>query len=258
MIKVLVVDDEAIVRKGIVLETDWKALNCVVVGEASNGEEGLEAVERFRPDLIVCDIKMPKMSGIEMLTTIRERGDNTPVIFLTAYSDFSYAQQAIRLSASDYLLKPFEDGELEKTVLKICGQIQDRRKSSNETRAEDVLSEDLIAKKGDKSKYVSEAIRYIGENFGNPDISIKTVADSIGISEGHLSHVFKSETEYTVNAYITRYRIKAAMRLLEDCRYKVYEVAEMVGYRDITYFSTTFKKVTGFNPSDYQDKIKTT
>lgn len=258
MIKVLVVDDEAIVRKGIVLETDWNSLNCMVVGEASNGEEGLEAIEKCKPDLIICDIKMPKMSGIEMLTTLREKGDNTPVIFLTAYSDFSYAQQAIRLSASDYLLKPFEDGKLEETVLRICGRIRDIRKNSNDMLTEDVLAKELITKKGDKSKYVSEALNYIAVNFSSPDISIKTVADSIGISEGHLSHVFKSETEYTVNAYITRYRIKAAMKLLEDCRYKVYEVAEMVGYKDITYFSTTFKKVTGFNPSDYQDRVKTT
>lgn len=253
MIKVLVVDDEAIVRKGIVLETDWNSLNCCVVGEAANGEEGLEVIEKCRPDLIICDIKMPKMSGIEMLTNLRERGDNTPVIFLTAYSDFAYAQQAVKLSASDYLLKPFEDGKLEEAVLRICSRIQTSRKSSSEMRNADVLN----TGKKDKSKYVLEAINYIAANYSKPDISIKTVADSIGISEGHLSHVFKNETEYTVNVYITRYRIKAAMKLLEDCRYKVYEVAEMVGYRDITYFSATFKKITGLNPSEYQDKVKT-
>lgn len=256
MNKVLVIDDEAIVRRGIVLETNWNSIGCMVVAEASNGEEGLEAVEKFRPDIIVCDIKMPKMSGLEMLTFLREHGDQTPVIFLTAYSDFSYAQRAIQLSASDYLLKPYEDGELEKAVLKLSEKIQNERKNKTDMHESDVLSDELISKKGDKSKYVSEAINYIASNYGNPELGIKTVADNIGISEGHLSHVFKSETDYTVNAYITRYRIKAAMKMLADCHYKVYEVADMVGYKDITYFSTVFKKVTGFNPSDYQDRWK--
>jgi len=255
MIKVLVVDDETLVRRGIVLETDWNSLNCMVVAEASNGIEGLEAVEKYNPDLIICDIKMPQMSGLEMLNKLRADGYKTPVIFLTAYSDFQYAQKAIKLSASDYLLKPFEDGELEKAVVRITDKIAAARKSESQLREGDVLADDLISKKGDKSKYVAEALSYIAINYGNPDIGIKMVADSIGISEGHLSHVFKTETDYTVNAYITRYRIKAAMKLLGDCRYKVYEVAEMVGYKDITYFSTVFKKITGFNPSDYQDKI---
>lgn len=255
MLKVLVVDDETLVRNGIVLETDWNSIGCMVVGEASNGEEGLEAVDKLHPDLIICDIKMPRMDGIEMLKTLRERDDNTPLIFLTAYSDFSYAQQAIRHSASEYILKPFEDGKLEEAVARIKDKITNERKTISDMHKEDVLSDELILRKGDKSKYVSEALNYISQNYGKPDIGIKTVADSIGISEGHLSHVFKSETDYTVNSYITRYRIKAAMKLLADCRYKVYEVAEMVGYKDITYFSATFKKITGVNPSEYQDNI---
>lgn len=255
MIKVLVIDDEVIVRNGIVLETDWNSLGCMVVGEASNGEEGLEAVEKYHPDVIICDIRMPKMDGITMLEHLRKSGNETPVIFLTAYSDFEYAQRAIHFSASDYILKPFEDGQLEEAVVNICTKIKAKRKSQSDMRQEDVLSTELISQKGDKSKYVSEAINFIAKNYAKPDIGIKSVADSIGISEGHLSHVFKSETDYTVNAYITRYRIKAAMKLLSDCRYKVYEVAEMVGNKDITYFSSTFKKVTGMNPSDYQDRV---
>ena len=80
------------------------------------------------------------------------------------------------------------------------------------------------------------------------------IAEDIGLSEGHLSHVFKKETDYTVNDYLTRYRIQSAMKLLTNCRFKVYEIAEKVGYRDIAYFSTIFKKLTGVNPSEYQDR----
>lgn len=252
MLKVIVIDDEELVRSGIVMETDWNAMDCMVVGEASDGEEGLLAIEKYHPDLVICDIKMPGMTGIEMLKALREKGDDTPVIFLTAYSDFSYAQQAVHLAASEYILKPFEDGKLEEAVIRIKNRIQDERKNHNEKTSSNILNDELITKKGDKSKYVSESISFIVKNYSNPNLGIRMVAENVGISEGHLSHVFKSETDYTVNDYITRYRIKAAMKLLESFRYKIYEVAEMVGYKDITYFSTIFKKLTGMNPSDWK------
>ena len=116
MLKVLVVEDEELIRKGIVLAVDWAALDCVVVGEASNGEEALDAVERLSPSLIITDLKMPRMDGIEMLRRLREAGNPVYVIILTAYDSFTYAQSALRLGAVDFLLKPFHDGELEQAV----------------------------------------------------------------------------------------------------------------------------------------------
>ncbi|MEM5781396.1 MAG: response regulator [Lawsonibacter sp.] len=235
MLKVLVVEDEEMIRRGIVLAVDWAALDCVVVGEAANGEEALEAVERYDPSLIITDLKMPRMDGIEMLLALRERGNHAFVIILTAYDSFSYAQSALRLGAVDFLLKPFHDGELERAVTALRQRI-----TSSAGKGEDVRPLPLPGlKKGDKSKYVLEAMGYIGEH--------------LGISEGHLSHTFKKETDYTLLNYLTRYRIHKAMELLKDCRMKVYEVGEQVGYRDITYFSATFKKLAGISPSEYQD-----
>ncbi len=252
MLKVLVVDDEAFVRKGIVMETDWASLDCMVVAEAENGIAGIAAAKRYAPDLIISDIRMPQMDGIEMLRCLREEGSKARVIFLTAYSDFSYAQNAIKLLASDYLLKPFEDGELENAVSRIRDRIQQERDTGNAEEGKKAPA--LVLKSGDKSKYVMEAISYISLHYGDDDLCVGAIADTIGISEGHLSHIFKKETEYTVMAYITRYRMSAAMKLLANCRYKVYEVAELVGYHDITYFSSTFKKIVGVSPSEYQDR----
>ncbi|MDD6966194.1 MAG: response regulator [Firmicutes bacterium] len=243
MLKVLIVEDEEMIRKGIVLTVDWAALDCVVVGEASNGLEGLEAARRLEPSLIITDLKMPQMDGIEMLRSLREQGCKAHVIILTAYDNFTYAQSALRLGAVDYLLKPFHDGDLENAIM----QLQNRLKSGSD-------SPETIGtpRKGDKSKYVLEAMAYISKHYNEPDISVGTVAQSLNISEGYLSHTFKKETDYTLLNYLTRYRIHKAMELLKDCRVKVYEVAEQVGYRDIAYFSATFKKYTGLSPSEYQ------
>lgn len=250
MLKVLVVEDEEMIRKGIVLAVDWAALDCVVVGEASNGAQALEAVERYDPSLIITDLKMPVMDGLEMLRQLRERGNNAFVIILTAYDSFSYAQTALRLGAVDFLLKPFHDGELEQAVTRLK-QRMDRSGQGGEKGPAPLPLPEL--KKGDKSKYVLEAMAYIGEHYHEPNIGVAAIAQHLGISEGHLSHTFKKETDYTLLNYLTRYRIHRAMELLRDCRLKVYEVAEQVGYRDIAYFSATFKKLVGMSPSEYQD-----
>lgn len=242
MLKVLIVEDEEMIRKGIVLTVDWAALDCVVVGEATNGVQGLEAARRLEPSLIITDLKMPQMDGIEMLTALRAEGCTAYIIILTAYDNFAYAQSALRLGAVDYLLKPFHDGDLENAVTRI----QQRRRPAAEATPIGA------ARKGDKSKYVLEAMDYISKHYNEPDISVGTVAQSLNISEGYLSHTFKKETDYTLLNYLTRYRIHKAMELLKDCRVKVYEVAEQVGYRDIAYFSATFKKYAGISPSEYQ------
>lgn len=243
MLKVLIVEDEEMIRKGIVLTVDWAALGCVVVGEAANGVEGLEAARRLEPSLIITDLKMPQMDGIEMLRALREEGCNAYVIILTAYDNFTYVRSALRLGAVDYLLKPFHDGDLETAIRQLR-----ERADSESTESMSIGS----PRKGDKSKYVMEAMEYINSHYNDPDISVGTVAQSLNISEGYLSHTFKKETDYTLLNYLTRYRIHKAMELLKDCRVKVYEVAEQVGYRDIAYFSATFKKYTGVSPSEYQ------
>ena len=240
MLKVVVVEDEELVRKGIVLTVDWAGAGCAVVGEAANGEEGLEVIRRYRPDLIVTDIRMPKLDGIEMLRRLREEGNRAHVVFLTAYSDFSYAQSALKLGAA----------ELEETIARIRSRAQ---AAAPAAPAAPVLPE---GQGPEKSKYVREALTYLSEHYNDPDISVSSVARSLGVSDGHLSHVFKKETSYTLSAYLTNYRMHKATELLRDCRVKVYEVAESVGYRDITYFSSAFKKSVGMSPSEYQKRCQ--
>ncbi len=249
MLRVLVVEDEEMIRKGIVLAVDWAALDCVVVGEAANGEEALAAVEKYDPNLIITDIKMPRMDGIRMLEELRARGNKANVIILTAYDSFEYARSALKLGAADFLLKPFHDGELEQAVT----SLQERLRAQAEAASDDPVPD---VKKGGKSRYVLAAMDYIGAHYSDPDISVGSVSAALGLSEGHLSHIFKKETDYTILNYLTRYRVHRAKELLKDCRLKVYEVAEQVGYRDIAYFSATFKKLAGMSPSEYQDSAR--
>ncbi len=251
MTTVMIVDDEKLVRMGIKEETDWDLIGCEVVAEASNGEEALQLAEKTRPDLVISDIRMPRMDGIELAGKLLEKYPSMKVIFLTAYNEFEYARKAVRIGVSDYILKPFQDGELEASVQRLL-HLHPNTPASVKELEETLVP--LIQKDTVSNRYVQTALAYIEEHFSDPDFSIGKLADSMGVSNGHISRLFKSELDLGINNYLTRYRIRKAMDYLKDVQMKVYEVAELTGYQDIAYFSNTFKKLVGRSPSDYQTK----
>ena len=251
MTKVLIVDDEKYVRIGIKNDTDWALIGCEVVAEASNGEEALSMADECRPDLVISDIRMPRMDGIELAEKLTEKYPGTKVIFLTAYNEFEYARQAIRIGVSDYLLKPFQDGELEGSIQRLL-HLHPKAPASTKELEEGLIP--LKKKEDISNRYVQTAITFIEENFAMMDFSVSKLAESMRVSEGHISRLFKAETDISINNYLTKYRILMAMDYLKDVQVKVYEVAEKVGYQDIAYFSNTFKKLVGRTPSDYQTK----
>lgn len=316
MYKVMIIEDETTVRRGIVLTIDWFSLGCMIVGEAANGEEGLELVLRLSPDIVVTDVKMPRMDGVEMIQKLRQAGCRSRFIILTAYSDFKYAQSALRLGVNDYLLKPLKDGELEEAVRTLVrtasgsgtgmasgpggnlvtenlaggNQAGEGQGSGNlapwgqnagsqtpwsqnagnlapwgqDTRSRAASALESLAAafpiygfrtdRTTQNRYVEAAIRYIHCHY-QEDISISTVSHELEISEGYLSRMFKKETNYTFTNYLIYYRLRLAMELLMDCRMKVYEVADRVGYSDTAYFSAQFKKIVGLSPSEYQGRV---
>ncbi len=247
--RVLIVDDEKYVRSGIKNETDWGLIGCEVVGEAADGQAALEVAREVKPDLVISDIKMPVMDGITFAGKLLEKQPGVKVIFLTAFSDFEYARQAVRLGVSDYLLKPYKDGELEASIQRLL-HLHPNMPASQKDVEEEMIP--LKKKSEFTNRYIVEAIDYIEKHFAESDFSVGGMAESLGLSDGHLSRLFKSETEMGINNYLTRYRIRKALDYLKDVQVKVYEVAEKVGYQDIAYFSNTFKKLTGRTPSDYQ------
>lgn len=152
-----------------------------------------------------------------------------------------------------YLLKPLKDGELEEVISKITQKTGESPSPVKIAPNPAILQFNL--EKHGKSKYVEEAIQYIHAHY-QEDITISVVADYMELSEGYLSRMFKKETDYTFTNYLTYYRIRLAMNLLKDCRVKVYEVADRIGYSDTAYFSAQFKKIVGLSPSEYQDRSR--
>ena len=161
MYKVMIVDDELFAREGMVHDINWNSLDFTVCAVAKDGLQALEKYQETLPDLIISDINMPLCNGIEMLQQLRNQGSDVQIIFLTAYSEFDYARDALRLYAADYILKPFEDGTIETSVQKIIPKLT---KVKNPQAVNDT------------NRYVKKAIEYIEQNYANPNLSIYEIA----------------------------------------------------------------------------------
>ncbi|MBD2871080.1 response regulator transcription factor [Paenibacillus arenilitoris] len=128
MYKVLIVDDEVFVRKGLIGLMDWSQLNFEICGEAENGEQALELIERLTPELVIVDIRMPVLDGLELIRQVKTEGLHQPLfVILSGYPDFSYAQQAFRYNVSDYILKPVDEQELTAALKKTAHTLNQKQ-----------------------------------------------------------------------------------------------------------------------------------
>jgi len=130
MLKTLVVDDEYLVRAGICQTIDWSERGVEIVGQADNGEDGLELALLHRPDVIITDVRMPYMNGLELIAKLKEHKLDSGIIVLSGYDEFQYAQTAMQYGASTYLLKPVDIEQLAEAVLKVGREAKDRQSAS--------------------------------------------------------------------------------------------------------------------------------
>jgi len=270
MMKVLIVEDEPLVRRDLVLLTPWEELECVCIGGAENGKEAIRMFSEQKPEIIITDIRMPGMDGLELIDIITEMcavsEDNQigECIVLSGYSDFEYARKAMRSGVQEYLVKPVDDEELKVAVLRAKKRIEDRKGKDNlEKKMSDTNGGSLLMlfheyelgeRKSVNARYVQTAIALIQQHYIG-GITVEAAAEKLSISSGHLSHIFKQETGYTFVDYLVYYRVKQAAELLRDPQVKVYEVADLVGYSDARYFSQIFRRITGMTPREFRESV---
>ncbi len=253
MIKVLIVEDEDIIRQGLVSRFNWLNMGAVVVADAKNGEVGLSKIKEFAPDVIITDIKMPKLDGLEMLKKAKELGYMFESIVLTSYTEFDFAKKSIDLKVFDYILKPVSEEKLFDTIKAISEKLeQDRHKDQLNRSAKNifkVLDVANIYNVSSDNTYVTYALDRV-KKYYSKKISITIIANELSVSPSYLSRVFKKVTNTTFLEFLNRYRVVVAMELLNSSKYKVYEVSSMVGFIEYKHFYKIFKKYTGFSPTN--------
>ena len=246
MIKVLIVEDEKLTRQGLIMTVDWEKLGCELIGDAINGKDGAEKIRKFHPDLVITDIRMPVMSGLDMMKATRNESECFYVI-LSGYDEFRYCQEAMRLGAKDYLLKPIDDSEFAEVITKNVALLEKRHHEQSYIG----MSEQKPFLNIYQNKYVSSAYEIIRNRY-KEDLTIRDVADTLNISDSYLEKLIRTKTNYTFRGLLTLFRIKAAVTLLETTDLKVYTIANEVGYIDSKYFSKIFQKLVGIKPTEYR------
>lgn len=410
MYKMLIVDDEYLARTGICETIDWQQYDISVVATAVNGKDGLEKIAEHKPDIIISDIKMPIMDGIQLVSTLYEQNYDGIIIMLSGYNDFEYAKTTLEKGVFRYLLKPIDNDELVDTVVQAKDKLIKRRKmdmyisdfdrgipiiknsiadsifhgceideefkqkmslydmpfiehgivvycnvdlstAGNEQEREqnarnalelvqkgilsilsnhkvfyastekriafccdfvDVdaleksivrflreyekqcsvvvsigisavfnsmaeisaafgaakfiasnrlysvnsvyVAQEVLEQSKMYKRHIVDALQYVAEHYNDCNLKIKTVAEALYVSESYLMHLFKQEVGKTFNTCLTEYRVMMAKQLLVEQKYKVYEIAELVGYQDMKYFGQVFRKAVGCTPSEYVKK----
>lgn len=244
MYKVVLVDDEEIILRGLCDVVPWEKYNCKIIGRADDGQEGIKLIKSTQPDIIFTDIRMPNMDGIEMLYAVKEQLKGKQVTIMTGFRDLEYAQQAIKLGVTRYLLKPSEMEEIEEAILCMIQHLDDNKENREQRIKEPDKTENYM---------VNNVLDYI-ESAYNSKMTLADIAEKNYVSVWHLSKLINKYCHKSFRELLNQTRIKYAKELLTGSNVKIYEVAENVGITDITYFSKIFKKYTGVTPNEYRNQ----
>lgn len=241
-VSLLIAEDEEAIRNSITSFIKKRAPFINTVYTAGSGQEALDKILRYRPQLMLLDIQMPIKDGMEVLEEATAANICPKTIIVSGHDDFSYAQKAIRYGVVDYLLKPCRSSEILEKLQFIV------KKEFPKVSIAETLGKDKL-KNG--NYLVDAALKYVQEHYYE-DITLPIVAHKIGITPTYLSTLFNRTLNCKFIDYLNKIRIDHACSYFYDSKIKTYEVAFKVGFNDEKYFSHVFKRITGKSPSEYR------
>jgi len=242
---ILIVEDNDQLRVFIreLFESEFNTL------EAENGLRGLQLANEHLPDIILSDIMMPDMNGLQLCSHLKENitTSHIPVVLLTARAQNQQIIEGLALGADDYLVKPFDPRILELKIGNLLRQRDDLKKRYQQSVLMDQQGSDSIAR--DKNEeFIGKLSSLVKGNISDRDFGVNELAMQIGMSVSALYRKLKSLTGMTINEFVKTIRFNEAKKLLDSGVYNVSEVSIMIGFDDSKYFSTEFKKIFGKTP----------
>lgn len=245
MIRLIIVDDDIWVLKGIRKLIDWDNLGFEIVAEATNGEAALEKIIELKPDIVLTDIVMPGLTGLQLLKKSMEARLKSEFIILTGYAEFKYAKEACKLGAFDYLLKPLEKGEL----LDVFERFKQKYNIINNFDNEIVNNSPIPYESNHTT--LNMILDYIKANYST-SLRLYEVAEHFHFNFSYISQLFTKEIGITFSEYVTRYRLDMAEKLLSQGSMPVKDVCQKVGIGDYFYFNKLYKKYKGTTPTSFR------
>jgi len=249
MYKVILIDDESIIVEGLRRVVPWADFGCEVVATAHDASKGAALIREHNPHILFTDIRMPGQSGLSMLAGMRSEFPDMQVAVLTGYRDFTYAQEAIRLGVTRFLLKPSKMDEIKEALQEMTKKLASLHQQEEEPVSEDEPSQNA------GSFIVNRAISYMSENY-REKLTLQEVADCCYVSQWHLSKLLNKYAEKSFYDILNSIRIQAAKELLVDPSLKIGDISEMVGYADTAHFARTFKKLENMSANEYRNSLR--
>ncbi len=279
MYKILIAEDENIERKVLAKKLRAKFEGQAEIYEAENGREALDIYRENGVNILILDIEMPGITGLEAASRIRKEDKDAVIIFLTAFDEFSYAKKAVAVHALDYLLKPYDEKELflsmdmamhyvdelnsgnirslpiiENKASDIEEENRYKAYESGKDTAQDSSGESATCTAVSNSNGKRMMLRFIEEHY-KEDISVQDIAAALNYSEAYFCKLFKQNFGTNFVSYLSEYRIENAKKQLARRYVNIKDIGKSVGYQDSNYFAKVFKRITGMSPSEYRADI---
>jgi len=280
MYKLLVIDDEQYALEGIMKTVDWDSLGITSVYGADCVKDAKEIIQNHVPEIIICDIEMAEESGLDLLHWLHDSRYRYRLLFLTAYPNFTYAQEAIKLGAFEYLLKPVEHGILKEGVRRALEDYQSEsllhnrleeyemflqewealgrgsiKADGEETKDKEINENEGLIREVNEPELIYLVKKYINDNIGL-EITRDSIAEAVGVNASYLSRIFHKATREKLSSYILQKRIKQAKKLLKETDDKITVIADQIGYGNDSYFIKIFKNITNMTPNEYRKKAR--
>lgn len=253
MYRLIIADDDRIEREGIRFLIDRSDLR-VDIREAKHGRMALEMLQQEPCDLLITDIRMPFMDGLELVKMAREILPDLMVIILSGVGEFEYARTAIQLRVMHYLLKPIEEEEFKEVLSAAFAELAARNQPQEPPFPAAAKSVVGVGQESEShGRAIDEVLRIISTEFGQ-DLGLEYLASRVHLTPSYVSHMFKKATGVSVVKYINRFRMEKAREFLDQSNYKIVDVYRMVGFSDPSYFGMTFKNYYGQTPSQYRER----
>ncbi|QGQ94795.1 response regulator [Paenibacillus psychroresistens] len=244
MMKIAIVDDEMKIRLGLAKMIEQASLNYKIIGCYPNGEEALKEIKLIGVDVVITDIKMPDMDGLQLTKEIREWNSTVHCIILSGFRDFDFARMAMRNGVEDYLTKPVNREELYRLLERLNNNLQ------IEIPPKADVDQAVI------SRIISLAVKQMDEEYYK-DFNLKELSEKAALNPNYIRQLFRSQKGQSITDYLMHLRVEKAKELLKyNLELKVYEVGELVGYSDAVYFNRMFKKIVGMTPKYYKENSR--
>lgn len=243
MYKVIIVDDEKNIRERMAKFLPWDEFDFEVVGTAKDGLAALDLVKSFEPDLVLSDIKMPNIDGIQLAEQLNRHYPDIVTVFISSYNEFELAQKAIHFNVKGYLLKPVMKNDFRELMSNLSKQ--------NMFRLSEEVPKIKVHSPENASNYMEKAKKYLFENYAE-NITLKDVADELFIHEAYFSKLFNQEIGEGFNAFVNGIRIERAKEQLKYSNKQLKDISNEVGFRSSSYFNRVFKQNVGVSPMTFR------